>query len=198
MRPIAVGDCLRRIAAKWLVRSPAGREAASSLLPRQIAFCKGGPCETLGMAVQSLVDGLPGDGDWVLLQIDLQNAFNSVERGAVTAAVSDLFPAAVPWVSQTMQAAPLLCGQEVLWSRKGVQQGDPLGPLLFALAIHDVVATAPGDHMLHRWYLHDGVVVTKAGEAEAGAPSGAACRAAPPSPGVSLSCRRRLSGCVRG
>ena len=40
--------------------------------------------------------------------------------------------------------------------------------------------------------------VTSDGAFRWGAPSGAACRAAPPSPGVSLSCRRRLSGRVRG
>ena len=31
---------------------------------------------------------------------------------------------------------------EQIWSERGVQQGDPIGPALFALAIHDTVLKA--------------------------------------------------------
>ena len=33
VRPIAVGECLRRVAAKWLIRSPAAQGAMSAVLP---------------------------------------------------------------------------------------------------------------------------------------------------------------------
>ena len=44
-----------------------------------------------------------------------------------------------------------------------MQQGDPLGPLLFCLVLHKLVATIASDevasHLLyHKWYMDDGVV----------------------------------------
>ena len=45
----------------------------------------------------------------------------------------------------------------------GVQQGDPLGPLLFSLALHKLVSTIDADDecfslLLQAWYLDDGVL----------------------------------------
>ncbi|GKB62860.1 putative reverse transcriptase domain-containing protein, partial [Tanacetum coccineum] len=49
----------------------------------------------------------------------------------------------------------------VLWSRQGVQQGDPLGPLLFALALHPLVQTINQscELTLQAWYLDDNTIV---------------------------------------
>ena len=48
-------------------------------------------------------------------------------------------------------------------SESGVQQGDPLGPLLFCLVLHQVVCATATDSecaslLFHRWYIDDGVV----------------------------------------
>ena len=48
-------------------------------------------------------------------------------------------------------------------SESGVQQGDPLGPLLFCLVLHQVVCAIDTDSectslLFHRWYIDDGVV----------------------------------------
>ena len=45
----------------------------------------------------------------------------------------------------------------------GVQQGDPLGPLLFCLVLHKVVTAIAADSIcsqlsLHSWYMDDGVI----------------------------------------
>jgi len=46
-----------------------------------------------------------------------------------------LCPSMMPWVRQAFQHAPLLVVREVIWSTRGVQQGDPLGSFLFAAGI---------------------------------------------------------------
>ena len=48
-------------------------------------------------------------------------------------------------------------------SESGVQQDDPLGPLLFALVLHKLVASLEADDecldlLLQAWYLDDGAL----------------------------------------
>ena len=48
------------------------------------------------------------------------------------------------------------CGEFYLKSAEGVQQGDPLGPLLFCLTIHTVVAQLHSEFRV--FYLDDGSI----------------------------------------
>jgi len=74
--PIAVGDILRRLVAKWLLATAQGRNAPAALAPLQTACAKGSPCEVVAMGVQAQVDALHGSTWWLLLQVGLKNAFN--------------------------------------------------------------------------------------------------------------------------
>ena len=44
----------------------------------------------------------------------------------------------------------------LIWSNSGVQQGDPLGPLLFSLAIHDIASSMKSNFNV--WYLDDATI----------------------------------------
>ena len=53
-----------------------------------------------------------------------------------------------------------------LSSKSGVQQGDPLGPLLFALVLHKVISAIDADdeclNLLYQaWHMDDGVLAGK-------------------------------------
>jgi len=72
----------------------------------------------------------------------------------------------LPWVRQAFQPAPLLVGREVIWSTRGVQQGDPLGPFLFAAGIQTALDALQPGGALHKWYLDDGVFVGSVTEVE--------------------------------
>jgi len=144
VRPIAVGDTLRRLVAKWLLATSQGRSATATLAPLQTAFAKGSSCEVVAMGVQSHVDALTGSTGLLLLQVDLKNAFNSIHWPDILGALEQRCPAMLPWVRQASQPATLFVGREFIWSTRGVQQGDPLGPYLFAAGIQAALDNLQG------------------------------------------------------
>jgi len=123
VRPIAVGDTLRRLVAKWLFASAPVQNAASEIAPLQTAFAKGGPCAVVAMGVQVVADTLHRSKGWLLFPVDRKNALNSIHRFAVLSALERRCPALVPWVLQAFQAAPFLVGSHQIWFTQGVQQG---------------------------------------------------------------------------
>ena len=50
----------------------------------------------------------------------------------------------------------LLWGKVEIASVEGIQQGDPLGPLLFCLSIHDLVSSLKSEYKV--FYLDDGTI----------------------------------------
>jgi len=64
------------------------------------------------MGVQVHVDALHGSTGWLLLQLDLKNAFNSIHRPAILGALEQRCPAMLPWVRQASWPATLLVGWE--------------------------------------------------------------------------------------
>jgi hypothetical protein len=98
--------------------------------------------------------------DFFLLKFDFRNAFNCVSRQVFLDEVKEKLPWLYPFVVQCYSTPSVLkFGDRVLWSECGVQQGDPLGPLLFCLAIHPLLlkiqAECPG-LVANSWYLDDG------------------------------------------
>ena len=97
-----------------------------------------------------------------LLQIDLKNAFNSVLRASVLRQVQQKAPHMFQWAKWSLGARNLLvCQEEVLYGVRGVQQGSPLGPLFFALALQEVLIELRSlfdDASWKIWYLDDGTI----------------------------------------
>ena len=135
VRPIAVGEALRRVVGKFAAGLPSARQAAQDLLPHQCGVSVPGACETIAMGIQALARGFRATDDVVVLQVDCANAFNSVDRGAMLNSITNAAPDLAAWGYFCYGSpTPLRCGQTLLSSQQGVQQGDPLGPLFFALA----------------------------------------------------------------
>ena len=94
----------------------------------------------------------------------MRNASNMVSRQAVLDECATFFPELLPWVSWCYGTHPLLwhpLGR--ISSESGVQQGDPLGPLLFALVLQKLVSSLDADDecaeiLLQAWYRDDGAL----------------------------------------
>src|SRR5277367_5592257 len=76
------------------------------------------------------------DGTRAFVKLDFTNSFNSIRRDAVMEAVAKHRPDLLAYVSSAYGAPSQLWMPELqILSAEGVQQGDPLGPLLFCLAL---------------------------------------------------------------
>jgi hypothetical protein len=104
---------------------------------------------------------LPTNRKYVL-QVDFSNAFNSVNRLQLFESVREHLPSAASWFELCYRSSPLLhFGDRVILSQCGVQQGDPLGPLGFAMVLHPLLQELKSqvpDLVINAWYLDDGVL----------------------------------------
>lgn len=145
IRPVAVGECFRRLVAKCLCRS-VREEARSRLWPLQsgVAVPLGVECGV--HTVRQWFDRNANDRSKVLLKIDFSNAFNSIDRGAFLREVRHHLPGLSRW-AEWCYGSPsnLIFGRAIIPSEVGVQQGDPLGPLCFALGIQPILEKIAAD-----------------------------------------------------
>ena len=92
-----------------------------------------------------------------MLKIDFKNAFNYVRRDKMLEMVRQHVPKIFPFV-YTCYSAPsyLRFHETTLQLAEGVQQGDPLGPLLFCLAIQPILLQLKSE--FHMFYLDNGTL----------------------------------------
>jgi hypothetical protein len=142
VRPLAVGSVLSRLAHCHAIARIVTFVADHLRHVQRSVFTKAG----VERAIHTSRIGLQAILDCNLLSLDMENAFNTISRRSFLAEMyknPDLHPV-IPLVEMIYSRdstvnyvdpndASLLHG--TVQSRTGVQQGDPLGPLLFNLAI---------------------------------------------------------------
>ena len=161
LRPIACGDVWRRLTARCVCKNFAN-EFLNVLDPFQFGVAISGGTEILVHTARMLYEKAQGREDFFLLKFDFRNAFNCISRQVFLDELAAKFPSLYPFVSQCYGDPTVLrFGDRTLSSSTGVQQGDPLGPFLFCLAIHPLLQKIRDrcpNLVANSWYLDDGVV----------------------------------------
>ena len=103
MRPIAVGDTLRRVVGKCLLRLDQMKEQVRTLQPRQCGVAVRGATEMVGMGLQRFIDARRNDPNWVVFTIDMSNAFNTIKRDAILQGCAKHTPVAYNWLRSCYQ-----------------------------------------------------------------------------------------------
>jgi len=188
-RPIAVGEVLRRLAAKTLC-SCFQEQAREYLWPLQIGVAQPLGTEVGLHVARQWVARNEHSNNKVFLKLDFSNAFNTIDRESFLKEVRLRMPGLAPWVDFCYtRPSHLVLSSRTISSETGVQQGDPLGPLLFSLALQPILqeiarSRAPGGLELVFWYLDD---LCLAGDAHAVADALTTLRARSVSAGLTLS-----------
>jgi hypothetical protein len=161
IRPIAVGNVFRRIAAKCVCKLNQARFRGALGKHQAGVACPAG-AESIIHHTREIVERRWADSDFVVLKVDFANAFNAIDRTVLLEQTQAHFPELLPWVDWCYGDMPhLIHVTGNIRSCVGVQQGDPLGPLLFCLVLNILVrrlAELCPDLDLHKWYLDDGIL----------------------------------------
>ena len=165
VRPIAAGETLRRMVSKAAC-SVVKSKASTLFQGRQYGVATASGSERVIHLCRQVVESTKNDPEFVLCKVDLRNAFNTVSRAAFISLSEKHFPELTPWINWCYATdSALTYGSQTVASTEGVQQGDPLGPLLFSMVLREITELieneVPSGLLLHLWYLDDGVLAGK-------------------------------------
>ena len=114
--------------------------AAALLAPRQLGFGVTGGTEAAVHACPRYVENMPQGH--VFVKIDFTNVFNTLRRDVILEAVERHIPELLPYAAGVVTRGQRSAVRGVFSAvTGGAQQGDPLGPLYFCLAVHDLLTS---------------------------------------------------------
>ncbi|KAL5502816.1 hypothetical protein EMCRGX_G009650 [Ephydatia muelleri] len=154
---------LQRLVGKCLCQITKGK-ALDYFSPHQFGVACPSGAEKIVHGLRSSMEDHQNEQDFVVMKIDLRNAFNLVSRQALLDECSAHFPELLQWAAWCYGQHPLLWSPiGTIMSDSGVQQGDPLGPLLFCLVLQKVLSAIASDPicfdlLFHAWYIDDGII----------------------------------------
>lgn len=129
-------------------------ETGEELRPFQLGYGTKGGAEAGAHAARCFINS-DHQSLKVFLKIDFQNAFNELERDCMLLANYKKCPGIYPFIKQCYSSPTnLTFGDYDLLSQRGCQQGDPCGPAIFCITIHEMICMLKSK--LNIWYLDDG------------------------------------------
>ena len=173
LRPIAVVGTLRKLVSTLLmqrVKIP----TSEYLRPIQWGVATKYGTEVITHATRACVDKLGYDPSYGLFKADFRNAFNLISRKMILVEARKHAPEIWRWAKYfyAEKTKPIIRYRDItIQNLMGVQQGDPLGSLLYALAIQpillkikSIISNVTANEQLYRLvaaYLDDTIVIAR-------------------------------------
>ena len=161
--PITVGNILHHWTSKSLVFNKS-HKATSFLSPIQFGVGVKGGTEAVVHTVRSILEdpSVPAEDKW-LLQLDLENCHNRVDRSQGFIEIREHFPELSRWFESSYSVqSELLWGNKVILSCVGWQQGDALAGLgttvVMQLVLKCIKEEVP-ELRLNAWIQDDGNLI---------------------------------------
>ena len=157
VRPIGIGDTVRRIMAKAVlsVLKQDIQEASGCL-----QMC-GGQISGIEAAVHAVRSAFESNDTEAVLLVDATNAFNSLNRHAALQNIRRLCPPLATILINTYRApTELFVDGDILLSQEGTTQGDPLAMPMYSIATIPLIKKLKG-HSKQIWYADDAAAVGK-------------------------------------
>ena len=147
-RPIAMGEAFYKLAGLYVLKL-IKKEMGECLGDHQYAMVPGGS----ERAAQSILAAISANPSWLLLSVDIENAFNSRNRSQILQEVYSNVKLQRIWNFVDWaygQPSPLWIKDngviiETFPSSQGVRQGDPLASFLFALSMSKIYSDSQLD-----------------------------------------------------
>jgi hypothetical protein len=145
IRPIAISSAWFRLLCSTVATSLS--QDLQDLLPFQFGVAARNGIEHIIHIVSGLADDIlsgPQTSSKAILQVDVKNAFNSIGRECIqkNLMATSYLHGLVPFFTWAYgKSTPLYAndGSFLFNSETGIRQGDPLGPLFFAIGIQDIL-----------------------------------------------------------
>ena len=123
---------------------------AEYFVPLQVGVGVSGGCEAAIHAARRFLSGMP-EG-WVMVKLDFSNTFNSLHRRAILEAIVSRAPDLYRYCHASYAApSSLIFGEFEISSEEGIQQGDPLGSLLFCLCVQPLLDSIIARFVSRTW-----------------------------------------------
>ena len=142
LRPIGIGEVLRRLIGKAVTRV---LRSDIELSAGSLQLCAGqkGGCE---VAIHSMVDIFDNDDTHGIIQVDANNAFNTINRKALLNNIGILCPTLFVFTVNCYKvpARLFVTGGAEIESKEGSTQGDPIAGSIYGIGITpllDIIAT---------------------------------------------------------
>ena len=150
LRPIAVGNTFRRLSAKCAeYHDFESRQARYG--NRQVGVGTKKGAELASHVFRCLIES-PQPKENVILKIDFENAFNSINRQFMRENAFEIHREVFTLCVQSAKFS--FYGDSVIKSCEGTQQGNPESPALFSDSIQDLIDSL--ESKINLWYPDDG------------------------------------------
>ena len=163
MRPIAMGECLRRIICKSVAEFTK-IDLEETCSTDQLACGLKAGVESAIHALSDVFDDNKEDGCDILL-MDASNAFNSFNRETVLWNARILWPRCSRFLFNTYRgfASLFVAGaDEVIYSRERTTQGDPLARIFYSVSLLPLIRMLKDpNNVLQNWYADDSAAIQK-------------------------------------